>query len=241
MFTGACVTDWAATGAMLQGIGTIGGAAAVIGAAWFGASTFDRWRKQKLAERRIEQAERILTATYKVRRQLSFVRSPAMWANELNAAEVKLKETGEWDKAGGDNERKKLTTAQAYYTRIFRAKDDREALDECLPMARALFGEELEQALDKLNRQFWTVQVAVDAILRDRQELNRPFREKMDRVIWEGVPGDDEENEVDKTIKEQVKTIEEICVPVLRLESGGKPLQAVAGVAAAAGKVAAGT
>lgn len=215
-------TDWAATGAMLQGLGTIGGALAVIGAAWFGASTFQRWRQQKLSERRIEQAERILTATYKVRRQLSFVRSPAMWNNELDAAEAKLKESDQWAKAGGDNERKKLTTAQAYYTRIYLAKDDRQALDECLPMARALFGERLEQALDKLNRQFWTVQVAVDAILRDREGLNQPFREKMDRVVWEGSAGDDDVNEVDETIKEQVKTIEDICVPVLRLESDGK-------------------
>lgn len=207
---------------MLQGIGTIGGALAVLAAAWFGASTFERWRQQKLSERRIEQAERILTATYKVRRQLSYVRSPAMWKNEEDAAEAKLKENGQWDEAGGDNERKKMTTAQAYYTRIFNAKDDRQALDECLPMARALFGEELEQALDKLNRQFWTVQVAVDAIMRDRQGLDRPFRQKMDRVVWEEYAGDDEVNEVDQTIAEQVKTIEDICVPVLRLESDGK-------------------
>jgi membrane-associated HD superfamily phosphohydrolase len=225
---------------MLQGIGTIGGAIAVFGAAWFGATTFARWKQQKLAERRIEQAERILTATYKVRRQLSYVRNPAMWGNELSAAEDKLKENGQWEEAGGDNERRKLTTARAYYTRIFNAKDDRQALDECLPMARALFGEELEQALDKLNRQFWTVQISVDAILRDRGNSDRPFRDKMDRVVWEGYASEDEVNEVDETIREQVRRIEDICVPVLQLESSGKQLKAVAKVAAAAAKVATG-
>jgi len=214
-------TDWAATGAMLQGIGTIGGALAVIGAAWFGASTFKRWRQQKLSERRIEQAERILTATYKVRRQLSYVRSPAMWGNELAAAEEKLKENGQWEQAVGENEQRKLTTTQAYYTRIFAAKDDRQALDECLPMARALFGEELEQAMDKLNRVFWSVQVMVDANHRDKQHADNDFREKIESAIWEGYPSP-EENELDQTIKEQVKAIEDICVPVLRLEKPGK-------------------
>ena len=221
-----CTTsiDWAATGAMLQGWGTLVGAITVLVAAIIGANTFARWRQQKLAERRIEQAERILTATYKVRRRLSYVRGPAMWENELSAAEEKLKETGDWDKVDGDNERRKLTTTQAYYTRIFAAKDDRQALDECLPMARALFGEKLEQAMDKLNRVFWSVQVMVDVNYRDKQYADNDFRKKIDSAIWEGYPSEDE-NEVDRTIKEQVKVIEDICVPVLRLESEGKPVR----------------
>ena len=219
MSTERCISqiDWSATGAMAQGLGTLLGAITVLVAAIIGANTFSKWRKQKLAERRIEQAERILTATYKVRRRLSFVRSPAMWANEIDSAEARLKENGAWDSAVGKLEQKKLTTAQAYYSRIGAAKADREALDECLPMARALFGETLEQALEKLNRQFWTVQVFVDANLRDRGNGDQAFRSKIDGAIWEGYPST-EENEVDQEIKEQVHIIESVCVPVLRLE-----------------------
>jgi hypothetical protein len=195
-----------------------------LAAAIIGANTFARWRVQKLAERRIEQAERILTATYKVRRRLSFVRSPAMWGDELSAAEEKLKESGEWDKLYDENDRRKLSTAQAYYMRINAAKDDRQALDECLPMARALFGEQLEQAMDKLNRVFWSVQVMVGANYRDRGNVDQSFRQKIDSTIWEGYPSD-EENEVDQTIREQVGIIEGVCVPVLRLESRAAPIQ----------------
>ncbi|HEX7711512.1 MAG TPA: hypothetical protein VF418_11320 [Sphingomonadaceae bacterium] len=233
-----CVTstDWAGTGAMLSGIGTIGGAIAVLGAAWFGATTFDRWKQQKLAERRIEQAERILTATYKVRRHLSYVRNPAMWGGELAAAEDKLKASGEWDKAGGEDERRKLTTAQAYYNRINDAKEARQNLDECLPMARALFSDGLEKAMDRLNRQFWLVQVMVDANLRDRGNLDQDFRKKIDDAIYEGT---NPEGEIDVVINEQVKIIEDICVPVLRMEEPGKALQTAGKVALAAAKVAA--
>lgn len=211
--------DWSTTGDMLQGIGSILGPIAIVIVAWIGSNTFEGWRRQKLAERRIEQAERIVTATYKVRRGLSHVRNPAIWGHELQAAETSLKESGEWDKVvGGENERKKLATAQAYYNRLNRTRDDRRALEECQPMARALFGEALEKALEKLNHQFLTVQIYVDANYRDRTSADAKLRDKIDSAIYEGYPSP-EANEVDQTIVEQVKTIEDICVPVLRLEN----------------------
>ena len=214
--------DWSATGDMLQGSGTLLGAAAVLVAAKLGANTFQAWKRQKLAERHLEQAERILTATYKVRRGLSSVRSPAMWGHELDAAEAHLKELGEWDKVvGGENERRKLATAQAYYSRINATRNDRQALEECQPMARAFFGEELEKAIETLNKQFWTVQVYVDANRGDRDGADADFRRKIDSTIWEGYPSA-EENEMDQTIAVQVRIIEDICVPVLRMEGKEK-------------------
>jgi hypothetical protein len=217
--TCAAAIDWAATGTMLQGIGTLVGALAVIAAAVIGSQTFNNWKRQKLAERHIEQAERILTATYKVRRGLSYVRSPAMWGHETDAAEEQLKASGEWEKVFSEGERKSLATAQAYYNRLNTTRDDQRALEECQPMARAFFGEELEKALEKLNHQFWTVKVYVDANHRDKTGADAAFRKKIESTIWEGYPST-EENEVDQTISAQVTLIEEICVPVLRLEDG---------------------
>ena len=159
-----------------------------------------------------------MTAAYKVRRGLAIVRNPGMLAHELAAAEERLKESGEWDKAnGGEEERRRYSITQAYYTRLSSTKDDRLALEECQAMARALFGEELEKAIETLNRQFWTVNVYVDANHRDRGRGDRQLRDKIDATIFEGYPSP-EENEMDKTIAEQVKIIEDICVPVLRLE-----------------------
>ncbi|MEG3093347.1 hypothetical protein [Sphingomonas sp. PB1R3] len=211
------VTDWAATGAMLQGIGTLIGAIAVIAAAIIGANTFDKWKQQKIAERKRDQAEKILTATYRVRRQLSAVRSPMMWAHETDKAQKDLEERGEWQKAASDADRKSLAVAQAYYDRLNRTKGDQAALEECQPMARALFGEELEQAIEKLLHQFWTVKVYVDANHNDKNGADKAFREKIEGVIWEGYPTAGE-NEVDKTINEKVILIEKVCVPALRME-----------------------
>lgn len=211
--------DWAVTGTMLQGVGTIIGAIAVIVGAIIGSRTFNNWKRQKLAERHIEQAERILIATYKVRRGLSYVRSPMMWGHETAAAEEQLKANGEWEKVFAKHEQESLANAQAYYNRLARVRDDQKALEECQPMARAFFGEELEKAIEKLNHQFWTVQVYVDANHRDKTRADTKLRRTIETSIWEGYPSF-EENEVDQIIASQVNLIEEICLPVLRLEGG---------------------
>lgn len=83
-------------GTVLQGVGALAQAAAIGFAAYIASDTYKGWRKQKLSERRIEQAERILTAAYKARRALGQVRSPMMWAHEMNAAEELLKAKEFW-------------------------------------------------------------------------------------------------------------------------------------------------
>lgn len=208
-------TEWTALGSVLSGAGTVIGALAVIGAAWFGSRTFESWRKQTLSQRRIEQAERILTTTYKVRRGLSFARNPMLWAHELQAAEHYLKEKGQF--TGDDRGKKKLATAQVYYSRMNGELDNRRALEGCQPMARALFGEPLELAMENLNRQFQIVNASVQAQYGFEEDTDKEFRKKVQATLWGGTPTP-EENEMDQTIAELVRVIEKVCVPVLRLE-----------------------
>lgn len=217
MFCGAI--DWSATGDMLQGWGSILGALAIMVAAYFGSQTFKAWRQQNLSERKVEQAERILTATYIARRELGRVRSPAMWSNETDRAEEKLVEAGELvaGQARSDDDRR-LITAQAYYNRLNDAAEVRRELEECLPMARALFGLEVEQALEAMNHHFWSVKVYVDANHRDRSGADKEFRRKIDSTIWTGYPSK-EENEIDLAVEKNVALIEEKCLPALRLEA----------------------
>lgn len=210
--------DWAATGTMLQGIGTLGGVGAVVWAAIKGANTFDTWRRQKLVERKLDQAERILTAAYKGRRALGYVRGIMMWAHELHAAEEQMKEKDGWT-TQTEARQKRLVTAQAFYNRINRTKDERDALDQCLPMARALFSEELEQAIDKLNHQFWIVQVDVDSYVDDEGGTDAEFTKKLRRGMYAIKPTEGEVNEVTEAMEAAVATIERICLPVLRLEA----------------------
>lgn len=205
-----------AVGSLLQGAGTIAGVVAVVIAARIGSNTFKSWKRQKLAERKSEQAERILTATYKARRGLSHVRNPAMFSFELRTAEDDLKQSGQWEEARLENEQRKLTTAQAYYNRLNQTLDVQRGLEECQPMARALFDKELEKALGELLGLFWTVRVYVGAQHRDSGGDDK-LREKIEQTIWEGYPSPDK-NEIDQAVAEQVGVIEKRCLPALRLE-----------------------
>lgn len=69
---------------MLSGIGTLIGAAAVI----YGAlEAYDKWKQQKLAERRMVMAEQILALAYKLRDTIKSIRSPASFKGEHDEAE----------------------------------------------------------------------------------------------------------------------------------------------------------
>src|SRR5438094_128266 len=75
--------DWAATGSMIQGLGTAAGVFAVI---WGALRATTLWKQQKVAERRLESAERILTASYKIRRAMYEVEMPEGEKSEVSDA-----------------------------------------------------------------------------------------------------------------------------------------------------------
>lgn len=206
--------DWSGLGSMIQGVGTIAGVIAVIWGARYGANA---WREQKRAERRLEMAERILTATYKARTALAYIRNRMVLGSELAAAEEILKAEAAF--AGETkNRRDRLIGAQAHYTRINRTASERAALDDCLPLARAMFCDELEKAVEALRQQFWLVQVAVNAYAEDEHGTDEEFTKNIRRSMSDVEPRAGEKNEVSDAIAESVATIERICIPALKLD-----------------------
>ena len=210
--------DWAATGTMMHGVGTLGGAVAVYAAARMGLSA---WKHQKLAERNRDQAEVILHAAYNARRALGYLRSPWMSGGELAAAEEKVNSSEpKWRNSIVEEKQKRLITAQAYYMRANQLLDDRTKLEDCLPMARALFGEDLENAIETLHHQFHIVRTYADAYVDDYNGTDRDFTVKIRRALFAAnkrTAG--EENEVSDAIDTSIATIEAICLPYLRMEA----------------------
>jgi hypothetical protein len=210
--------DWAATGTMIQGLGTLGGAVAVFAAAKLGLSA---WRHQKLAERNRDQAEVILQAAYNARRALGYLRSPLMSGSELAAAEKELNtDQPTWRDSIVEEKQKRLITAQAYYMRANRLLDERTKLADCLPMARALFGEELEKAIETLHQQFRIVLIYADEYVDDFNGTNRDFSMEIRRALFASngrTAGN--HNEVSDAVEKSIKVIEKWCLPPLRLET----------------------
>lgn len=148
--------DWAATGSMLSGSATLAGAGAVIYAARVGANTFASWKRQKVEERRMDAAERILTLGYRLRSDFRDVRRRGIMAYETAAAEKRLDETiVDW-RSKEDAEKQRLTTAQTIMNRLWAHKEDWQQIWELKPTALALFGREVEADLQK----FWEQYVA---------------------------------------------------------------------------------
>lgn len=204
--------DWSATGAMLSGWGTLLGVGAVLWAANKAANTFHAWKKQKVAERKFELAEKILTATYHANEALNFVRHAATFGHELDEARKTVEAFEGW--AGMPKARQeRLVLAQSKFIRLRNTKDRQDALIDCLPMAEALFDLELEQAITTLHHQFWCFQVDLEAYVDD-EGLDAEFTKQIRGAIWKVAKNVDEA--INKATNESIATIKKHCLPMMR-------------------------
>lgn len=220
--------DWATTGSMLSGIGTIVGAGAVIYAAHKGADTFKQWRRQKNEERRIELAEQVLTLAYKLRRALEGIRSPAMFGAEMNEVYDELRKNGVINDQTPEGHKGILATAQATLSRSNASKPLWDALLDTMPTAKAVFGDDVERALNE----FWTQRNCIiiaaqryarfihQSTARTKEVQERQFKrlDDVEAIIWFG-GGEDGVDAVANLIEAAVKSLEAILLPIIRSDT----------------------
>ena len=205
-------TDWAATGSCLQAIAGFASAAAIVYAVRKGLNTFAQWRRQRQADRQIAVAERVLTLVYRAKDAFRAIRSPAVFSGELSQAEEALEQTIPGTE---DPSRRLVVQAQVVVARIAQHKDLWNELFDCLPLARAFLGVEVEQ----LVRRVWQERSNVDAAAHGyaESEGDREFRRKCEATIWEYVGAMRPEGDaVTKSVDEIVQDAERILLPVLR-------------------------
>ena len=207
--------DWVATGAMLQGIGSLLGVVAVLLATWIGRVT---WKEQKRSERKMGMAERILSATYNARTALRYIRGFIIRQSEMEIAAQYAKDNNLLaNDSAKQNQR--LIQAIAYENRLKSAQTEEAELRECLPMARALFGEHLEASIQKILEQFMILRRDLADYARDCEELDQKFSKELGRSMFETPSNRGTQNEMSEAIAEAVKAIESICLPALRLDA----------------------
>ena len=204
---------------MLSGIGTVGGAAAVLVAAILGRNAFATYRQQKLLERQIEHADSALTSAYKLNMALSAIRSPMSTAADLAESEQALDQE---NLARMTDDRKRLMIqANVFFTRANKFAGDFDEAIKSLPFVKAYLGNLAFDALSNIIRAKQTVLVYANAYSDDRGN-NPDFRRKIEEYIWEGFgdhgdePGGDP---IQKTVNEAIATLEQIALPILRLEA----------------------
>lgn len=156
--------DWSATGDFWSGAGTVAAAVAVIVTAWKAKNALDDWKAQKLSERKIQQAERILEAAYKARDALDYVRRPKLSEFEEEAAHAQLLKRPLASRIGEGSVQRGLVS-QARINRLDSVQQQQDELLHCRPMAKAFFGNDLYNAVTLLHSQF--------ANIREMLNVNR--------------------------------------------------------------------
>ena len=213
-----CEIDWSATGAMLSGWGAIGGAVAVLIAAGVARNTFDDWKKQKVTERLLDHAEKIVTSAYQAKYALQAVRSFIMWGHENERAKEQLMETAYYN-SQPQQKQKRMEYAQAYRNRIREQAEVRGNLLDLMVFAKAHWDDELEQALGDLAQKFWIIQCSADEWQdTEPNEHNGDDISRMRAVFVTEAGGAD--SVMNLNIANAIATIERKCLPVLRI--GGK-------------------
>src|SRR5579862_323348 len=165
---------------------TIIGFAITIIIAVGGFRTFNRWKREKLEERKIEIAFEALSIAYETKFIFETIRNPMTYSYE-------------WDDmpqiAGeSDNDRSNRGTSYAIFKRMERNKDFFERLWKLQPRFMAVFGSETEDIFFKLHQARRYVEVSAQMLVRRRDgdigELNdnrRRQREQWEADIWTGM------------------------------------------------------
>lgn len=207
--------DWGATGDFWSGIGTTAGAVAVVVATFKAKNALDDWKAQKLSERKIEQAERILEAAYEARDALAYVRQANLPELEKEKAHAELIKRSAMPFSEVSIQLR--MASQARLMRLDSVQQKAEKLLNCRPMAKAFFNDALYNAITLLHDQFVQLRFHLDA---NRKVEAGPPPGALGSVAF-NVLGDHRKKLSDET-RGSIKAIEAECLPVLRDEPGPK-------------------
>lgn len=208
--------DWAATGQMLTGIGTIGSGLAIVGAAFLARRAAADFSKQRRAEKRLDHAESALAIAYQLDAAASSLRSPLSTTAELADSEAELSAT-DWFSDLDDEMRSRTIQSNIFYQRI-RATSDvfRKGLDS-KPFIKAHFGEEAEAALQDLIAARHKVRVYADAYAKDRGH-SADFTKTIESHIWEGAISEGGTDPIQNANKVALEKLEGLLIPIVRGE-----------------------
>ena len=215
--------DWAATGAMLSGIGAIGGGAAIIVAATLGKKAVGDLRREKLTEREIAHAEKALALAYKLQSAISSIRSPVTTGFESQKSREEL-ESLDWFGQQDQRSQERTIYANIFYQRIREFEEDFTEAFAILPTLKAFFGSASEQAMRTIIHARHKVRVYADAHMKDRGK-DLGHTRTIESYIWEGAAPEGKDPIADE-VKDAVRILEGQMLPILRADEKKLKLEA---------------
>jgi hypothetical protein len=131
-----------------------------------GFGTFERWRKQKLEEKKIDVALEMLSAAYMSKFVFEHIRGPFVSGYEWS----------DMPKKGGESDDKRSRRG-GYFAplkRINQNKEFFERLWKIQPLAMAVFGPHVEDIFLKAHEARRNIEVAAQMLMEDVGDSHRP-------------------------------------------------------------------
>lgn len=185
---------------------TLIGFAITAGIAYAGFKTFEKWKREKIEERRIDVALEALALAYEAGYVFEGIRSPMSFE-------------GEWSELTGIDDPERRRTAGPFFailSRIDKNKDYFDRVWKMQPRFMAVFGKDAGDIFMKLHQARTNVTVSARMLLqsaaRGEPYGDRKFREKLENAIWNV---DKDADEVGPKIAEFVSGVEKHCLPVV--------------------------
>jgi hypothetical protein len=167
-------------------------------------------------------AEDVLTLAYKIQRAFQAIRSPAIFGGEMAQLVQTLREN---QVVKEDEEPSQLlTTAQAALSRVEYNRPLFEALLDKMPVAKAVFGDEVAGQMEALWRQRAKIVSSAQSYARYDRDLppdteafqrQQERRERLEAILWDGGGIDDVDHFANET-DEAVAKLETQLSPIIR-------------------------
>ena len=199
---------------MLNGIGSIGSALAILAAGIFGRKLLSDFTATKQAENELVHAEKTLATAYQLRDVLASVRSPMSTAKELLDSEEELRANGTLESLGAGARPERFIQANVFSMRIRRWSGLMEQAYGLMPYARAYFGEDGYQAFRELVSAFNAVHIFANSYAEDNGN-DRAGSQKIEDTIWETGPSEDP-NSLTFKLDSAIKVLELQLRPIIR-------------------------
>jgi hypothetical protein len=182
-------------------------ALSIAATAIFAVLGLSAWRRQLVGKRRLEIAEEILVATYRIQGDLAHVRNPLVYGDE---GQSRPRLAQEMDRAA--------PVKDNYFVPLERMKkldDDFAHFQKARLLAQAYFGPEAAQPFDAIMRVYRDVAVAAHMLVttagESRRDVGLETVSAWETTIWQISPDD----KFVQAVSHAVTEIEALCRPAL--------------------------
>jgi hypothetical protein len=171
------------------------------------------WRKQLKGKTEYELAQKLLTAVYKIRDSIYYVRNPFMSAGEISQAMKDANIEG-----NPLDPKVNASSMQAVYQqRWSRVQEAWNNIDVILLEAEALWGKDITELAKQLSGCSADLRIHIQMYLRNLQnpkEVLPGKMEEIDNVVY-GYTGDEDRNKFSAKLLESIHKFEEFLKPRL--------------------------